>query len=306
MSEDDFDQFVEMHDAVCTMLSRGRYVPNAMSTALCFNALRRFSLATVRAALDAHVADLERGKFVPVPSDLLAQIERTLKDDGRLGAEEAWALALRAQDERETVVWTPEIAQAFAAARTVLERGDEVGARMAFREAYGRIVTAARADMVPVQWTVTLGHDPELRQIALDTAVAEGRLLADAKRGAAAEVLRLAGPRDGVLLLVGESADLEGDPAEPKHVPIAAPPEARAALLALRDRLTGQDGGLSADAAAKADTAARRAAARAQLLTVDETIALVAEVRAEPDLIALMREKAATQHLDAGGSRRSV
>lgn len=290
MSETEFDDFVAMHDAVCTMLSRGRYVPNAMSTALCFNALRRFSLATVRAALDAHVADLERGKFVPVPSDLLAQIERTLKDDGRLGAEEAWALALRAQDERETVVWTPEIAQAFAAARTVLDRGDEVGARMAFREAYGRIVTAARADMVPVRWQVTLGHDLERRQIALETAVAEGRIPADADRGAASDVLRLAGPRDGVLLLAGESTDLEVDPAEPDHVPIAAPPEARAALLALRDRLTGQGGGLSADAAAKADTVARQAAVRAQLLTVDETITLVAEVRATPGLLDALRE----------------
>lgn len=262
MSEDDFDTFVAMHDSVCAMISRGKYVASDESTALVFNALRRYSLATVRAAFDAHVSDPKRGKFPPVPADLIAQIDAHLADDGRLGAEEAWALAVRAQDERETVVWTAEIAQAFNAARPVLDRGDDVGARMAFREAYGRIVAAARADMAPVRWQATLGHDLERRQLAIEAAVAAGRLV-DITTGAASDVLQLPGPRAGaVLLLAGESAaNFEVDPAEPDHVPIPAPPEARAALLALRDRLRGQGGGLSRDAAAKADTAARKAEA---------------------------------------------
>jgi len=291
MSEDDFDTFVAMHDSVCAMISRGKYVASDESTALFFNAMRRYSLATVRAAFDAHVGDAERGKFVPVPADLIAQIEGMLRDDGRLGAEEAWALAVRAQDERETVVWTAEIAQAFNAARPVLDRGDDVGARMAFREAYGRIVTAARADMAPVRWQATLGHDLERRQVAIEAAIAAGRLV-DVTTGAASDVLQLPGPRaSAVLLLAGESApNLEVDPADPDHVPIPAPPEARAALLALRDRLRGQGGGLSVDAAAKADTAERRADARAKLLTVDETIALVAEVRATPGLLEALRD----------------
>ena len=230
MVEDDFDDFTRMLDAVCSMLSRGKYIPDATSTTLFFNAMRRYPMSIVRAAFDAHVADPTRGKFVPVPADLIAQVEGMLADDGRLGPEEAWALALRSENESETVVWTPEIAQAFTAARPVLERGDDVGARMAFREAYGRIVTAARADLAPVRWQATLGHDPERRQQAIESAVAEGRLQGDVATGVAGEVLHLPGPRAAVLLLGAEASDLDADPAEPGHKPVPAPPEARAAI----------------------------------------------------------------------------
>ena len=38
---------------------------------------------------------------------------------GRLGVNEAWALALRSRDEQETVVWTDEIEQAWVAASSM-------------------------------------------------------------------------------------------------------------------------------------------------------------------------------------------
>lgn len=295
MHSTDIADFTDMLDAVSAMLSRGKYAPNATSTSMFFNAMRRYSLAIVRAAFDAHVADPVRGKFVPVPADLIAQIEGMLADDGRLGPEEAWALALRARNEAETVVWTPEISQAFASARSVLDGGDDVGARMAFREAYTRIVAAARADMAPVLWVPTLGYDLERRELALAEAIAAGRLQAsgDPECGFAGEPLQLAAPRAAMLLLGDDSAV-----AEQGGVP--APPAARAALRELRERLAARELGPSADALARAATAAAQAETRGKWLSVDDTVALVAEVRANPELLADMQRRAAVQHLPRG------
>jgi hypothetical protein len=189
MKQNDFDQFGQMLDAVCSLLSRGAYQPSAANTAMWFRALARFDLADVRAAFDAHVADAQRGRFVPVPADLIAQLQGAAADDGRPGAEEAWALALTGADERTTVVWPQEVAQAWAICRPVWAIGDEVGARMAFREAYTRLVGEARAAGTPAQWQASLGHDPAQRAEALEHAAARGLLPAP-------ERALLAGPPD--------------------------------------------------------------------------------------------------------------
>lgn len=176
MRDTDFDTFAASIDGACMLLSRGSYTPNATSTAIWFRALQRYDLSTVQAALDAHIGDPERGRFVPTPADLIAQIDGSSRNDGRPGAEEAWAIALRSTNEAETVVWTAEIAQALAIARPVLDAGDEVGGRMAFREAYGRLVDGARRHGMPAAWFASLGFDQRLRDQALTAAVARGLL----------------------------------------------------------------------------------------------------------------------------------
>lgn len=92
---------------------------------------------------------------------------------GHPGAEEAWAMCPR--DESASVVWTTEIANAFGAARPLLEQGDQVAARMAFREAYEREVAESR-EAGRVEWWASLGHDVAGRSEALATAVERGRL----------------------------------------------------------------------------------------------------------------------------------
>lgn len=104
-----------------------------------------------------------------------AHVFERISDD-RLGADEAWALALKGQDESETIVTTPEILSAFSAAQPVLQMGDEVGARMAFKDAYNRLVAEARAAGQDVQWTATLGWDLGKRATALREAVKAGLL----------------------------------------------------------------------------------------------------------------------------------
>lgn len=242
MVEADFDEFSDMLDAVCSLLSRGAYAPNEMNTALFCRALGLFTLAQVRAAFDAHVADPVRGRFVPVPADLIAQIESQAANDGRPGADEAWAIAIRSADETVTIVWTPEIATAWQIARPVFDAEDEVGARMAFRDAYGRLVDTARLQRIPARWDVVLGFDVAGRQAAVEQAIAQARLPAESS--------------DDPLLLAGPGASL-ADLAEMSHTP----PAAREALLRARDLLVAKAEVPSPDAAAKVHTAELKAVA---------------------------------------------
>jgi len=95
-------------------------------------------------------------------------------DDGRPGVEEAWAML--PMDESQTVVWTDEMARAFGIAAPLIEDGDRIAGRMAFKEAYVRMVGEARDSGVAVSWTPSLGHDKDKRGAALSEAVALGRI----------------------------------------------------------------------------------------------------------------------------------
>ncbi|WP_447875170.1 hypothetical protein [Serratia fonticola] len=101
-----------------------------------------------------------------------AIIER-LEGSKRVTANEAWAIALPAQDETNTVVWTAEIAQAWNIAQPIMQEGDKVGARMAFISAYERLM---QADTVTTKWLVSEGWDTELRTRAVENAVSSGLL----------------------------------------------------------------------------------------------------------------------------------
>lgn len=98
-------------------------------------------------------------------------------DDGRPGVEEAWALMPAGEDA--TVVWTPEMSEAHAIASPLLESGDRVAARMAFKEAYTRLLAKARDEARPATWTASLGSDLEARKRALAAAVEDGRLASE-------------------------------------------------------------------------------------------------------------------------------
>jgi hypothetical protein len=136
-----------------------------------FRLLMPFPPKTIAAAFDAYVT--ERPDFMPAPNGIVARC-RLL--DGRPSDDEAWAVALPSRDERETVVWTEEMAQAFAQCRPVLDAGDEIGARMAFKDAYNRLVAAARAAGKSAVWSVSAGWDHDRRKAAVNKAVFAGLL----------------------------------------------------------------------------------------------------------------------------------
>ncbi|MDE1011118.1 MAG: hypothetical protein OSB38_36205 [Paraburkholderia fungorum] len=217
MFEPDFDQFVELLDAVYSLHPKTPALP-AVGKALFFRALAAYPLDIVRAAIDAHVKDSQRGQFAPKPADLIAQIEGSAANDSRPGAEEAWAIGVQALDESSTVMFTDEIAEAWGIAKPIFEIGDEVGARMAFKEAYARLVAAARSGGTQAVWWPSIGTDVEKRHAALQKAVSQGLL------AASAPVVQ------GALPAPGNAIPLLSAPAQTT--------EARAAIDGLRKLLT--------------------------------------------------------------------
>ncbi len=95
-------------------------------------------------------------------------------DDGRPGPEEAWSML--PFDEAQTIVWTEEMAGAWGVALPLIEDDDRIAARMAFLETYRTRVQRARDAGAPVKWSVSLGHDPEGRRLALSQAMLQGRI----------------------------------------------------------------------------------------------------------------------------------
>lgn len=250
MRDQDFDAFAALLDDVRSLLPSGQPALSATAKAMFFRALGAYDLSDVRAALDAHVRDPQRGRFAPTPADVIAQLQGAAEDDGRPGAEEAWATALQGCDEAASIVWTAETAEAWGIARHVLAIGDEVGARMAFRETYERLVGEARAARRSVEWAVSLGFDPQQRAAAIAQAVAAGRLPAPALQALPAP--------DGADLLVGDSSGM--------------PPHVREKLAALAERLRAQGDAPSVDELARADTQRRKDAAAAAVQGYAERI----------------------------------
>lgn len=141
---------------------------------IAFGALVDFGLRDIERALTAHIRDPQTGHFPPKPSDVIGRLTPRPENDGRPGVEEAWALIPKT--ERESAVITDEMATAFGAAQELIDAGDLIAARMAFKEVYQREVTASRAAGRPVHWFASLGHDVAARESALRKAVDLGRL----------------------------------------------------------------------------------------------------------------------------------
>ena len=107
---------------------------------------------------------------------IIEQIEK-LQPDGRPGADEAWAMI--PMDEYASAVMTQEMAEALHIAQPLLDEGDKIAARMAFREAYNRIVDANKRNGIKPSWFPSLGQDKEGRDTVLADAVRLGRIGAE-------------------------------------------------------------------------------------------------------------------------------
>jgi hypothetical protein len=128
-------------------------------------------------ALDTAVKQYRRNPknvFFPLPAQLLEIISA---QDGRPGVDEAWAMVPR--DERDSVVWTEEIAIAWGVALPLLAENNRAAAHMAFREKYTKLVAEARANGSRPKWTLSPGWDTSGRLSAVETAVSAGRITAE-------------------------------------------------------------------------------------------------------------------------------
>lgn len=100
-------------------------------------------------------------------ADIISRI-----DDGRPGVESAWAMI--PQDETSSCVWTKEMQEAFMTASPLLNQGDKIAARMAFKESYEKLLQQARTAGDPVRWSVSFGFDKQHREDVLLLAVDKG------------------------------------------------------------------------------------------------------------------------------------
>lgn len=237
MNQADFPEFTALLDSVAALL--GKPSPGTQQSAMFFRVLAGYPLDSVRQALDAHLRDPQRGRFFPAPADVIAKIE----DSGpkHPSADEAWAIAIKARDEAETVVWTSQMAQAWGICKPVMDGGDEVGARMAFKSAYERITADAKRDRLPIQWVVSEGFDKERRIAAVQQAESCGLLLPSAAREAL-PLLEHHGAQIGPM---------------PDHI--------REQLTALREAIVSKDTGPSRDELARQETERRKAETREQI-----------------------------------------
>lgn len=246
LNDNDMDWLVGQIAATAELLGH-EIKPNA--AALLAEDLAAYDRGTLAAALK-RVRSEHTGKLTPK-----AIIDRIDELMGRPVANEAWAVASQALDERATVVWTREMADAWEVARPLAAGRDMVGARMAFIGAYERLVRAARDERRLPEVSVSLGWDGEGRRVAVEKAASLGYVTRE----------------DAELLLPAPDA-------KPGFNPVAllsgrieatadATPETRERLRVLRDEMAGRDEQLAAKReadkrAADKDWADRKAAAQ--------------------------------------------
>lgn len=140
-------------------------VMNPAAGALMVEDLRGFPIQQVMGALRKCRREV-KGRLT------LADIVNRL-DDGRPSPDEAYAMIPAADDEDSTAMMTREMMLAMENARHL---DDRVARRLAFRDAYTRLVQEARETGRPVEWTVSLGQDPSGRAEVLADAVQRGRI----------------------------------------------------------------------------------------------------------------------------------
>lgn len=247
MKPDDAIEFESALTDMMELLSAGKTELSARVSALWFRVLSPYPLPAVLAGMDAHMRGSDTGRTLPIPADIIKQINAAVAHDGRPGADEAWAIAALSVDERTTVVWTAEIAEAWGIARPIMALRDEVGARVAFREAYNRLVLDARCARRPVCWLAALGTDVASQESALRVAASQGRVDM-ASMAKFVVTLPAPAPPAETLLLAGDGEQRDADGRR-------GPNEAdRARMADYLARMATKAEPISADAAARART----------------------------------------------------
>jgi len=166
MNSGDYKDFCKVWAMAQELSANGKEYSVAAMTEL-FEMLEPYSLDVLKSALRLHRT---QSKFAPTLHDVLDLLRPKLPK--HLSPDEAWSIALRSFDESETVVMTQEMLEARSAAWDVWNSGDKIGARMAFRSAYERLVSNSKS----VVWQVSIGWDSAKREDAVRKAVEQGLL----------------------------------------------------------------------------------------------------------------------------------
>lgn len=138
--------------------------------------MANYELSQIREAINRHMLDKSAGQFTIKPAHISFHISE-MNPDGRIGAEEAWAIY--PHNEYASAVITDEMSEAMQIAQELINEGDSIGARMAFKEAYNRITSTNKFNGIAPKWFASLGIDKAGREQAIKQAVAKGRISQD-------------------------------------------------------------------------------------------------------------------------------
>jgi hypothetical protein len=243
LNEKELDWLVDQLAATSELLGQQLSV---MAAAMLAEDLAAYSRPVLSAALK-RIRTEHTGKLT-----LKAIIECIDAAMGRPSSNEAWAGALLALDERNTVVWTEEMAQAWSVAQPLATGGDLIGARMAFKDAYDRLVRTAREERRTPVVSVSIGWDAAGRTAPVEQAVKLGYMPPNQ-----AHQYLSAPAAPGVVALLMHNGEISSE----------MPPQIREKLLELRDDLAAGRARRAAERAARAiseaaDLAARKALAQ--------------------------------------------
>jgi hypothetical protein len=161
------ERFLKMMQATLAIYDK---TATPETVALWWALLAAYEFDDVKQAFARYLKCAE-GRFAPKPASIIEIID-AMRPDGRPGADEAWAMI--PMDEYTSAVMTQEMADALHIAQPLIDAGDKIAARMAFKEAYARIVDANKRNGIAPSWFPSLGHDNEGREAALADAVRLG------------------------------------------------------------------------------------------------------------------------------------
>lgn len=159
------------NDVVRALMTMGKLYGKDLSedaAQMLLEDLEGFAPETLVDALRSCRKELSR---FPTVHEIISRVEAK---DGRPGSEEAWSMIPKSEDG--SVVWTDEMSGAYGVAAALLKTGDDVGARMAFKEKYAALVRESRDANEPIRWTMSPGYDPASRETAIREALRLGRL----------------------------------------------------------------------------------------------------------------------------------
>lgn len=145
--------------------------------ALWANGLQCFPDHIIEAAVYAHIQNPDRGRFAPRLAEIIGNCDALSPGAKWLGAEEAWSQMPRG--EGESAMLTNEAAEALTAANDLIATGDKVAARMAFKEAYERLVAKAKMEGRRPAYFFSAGRDIDGREKVLVEAVRNNLIAAD-------------------------------------------------------------------------------------------------------------------------------
>jgi hypothetical protein len=168
-------------------------------------ALSNFPAGSVMKSVRSHITT---NRFKPQLADIVAGCTSQL-DGNWPSADEAWALMPKSEDD--SAMLTNEMAQAMAAAAPLLEMRDKVAARMAFRDAYNRLVERAKIEGRSPQYFPSFGADGQRRVSMLASAVSAKQITLERATQAlpeyAPDLVRMLGVKNHPLLAGPSEAD---------------------------------------------------------------------------------------------------